>query len=99
MFTGIIEAFGTVEEIIPEGLNKTFKISSSLASDLKVDQSLSHNGVCLTVIKTDKHNYWTTAIHETLTKSNLNDLEKGDRVNIERCMIANGRFDGHVVQG
>lgn len=99
MFTGIIESFGTVEDITVEGLNKTFKISSPIAKEFKVDQSLSHNGVCLTVVKIDGTTYWTTAIHETLTKSNLNDLEKGDRVNLERCMIANGRFDGHVVQG
>lgn len=99
MFTGIIESFGTVEEITSEGLNKTFKISSAIANELKVDQSVSHNGVCLTVTKTSPGGYWTTAIHETLTRSNLGELVKGDRVNLERCMIANGRFDGHVVQG
>ncbi|MEI9920061.1 MAG: riboflavin synthase [Bacteroidota bacterium] len=99
MFTGIIETYGTVEEIQTEGLNKTFKISSPITNELKVDQSVSHNGVCLTVIKTENDNYWTTAIHETLVKSNLSELKKGDRVNLERCMIANGRFDGHVVQG
>lgn len=99
MFTGIIESFGTVEEITTEGLNKTFKISSAIANELKVDQSVSHNGVCLTVTKTSPGSYWTTAIHETLTRSNLGELVKGDRVNLERCMIANGRFDGHVVQG
>jgi riboflavin synthase len=99
MFTGIIETFGVVEEIQEEGLNKTFKISSVIAQELKVDQSVSHNGVCLTITKTDNNNYWTTAIHETLIRSNLGSLRKGDRVNLERCMIANGRFDGHVVQG
>jgi len=99
MFTGIIEGFGTVEEIREEGLNRTFKISSTIAHELKVDQSLSHNGVCLTVTKTEKSNYWTTAVHETLIRSNLGSLKKGDHVNIERCMVANGRFDGHVVQG
>jgi riboflavin synthase len=99
MFTGIIETSGVVEEIHTEGLNKTFRISSPVAHELKVDQSVSHNGVCLTVIKTEGSNYWTTAVHETLTRSNLGSLEKGDHVNLERCMVANGRFDGHVVQG
>jgi riboflavin synthase len=99
MFTGIIESFGVVEEITKEGLNRTFRMSSSIANELKVDQSLSHNGVCLTVTKVENGFYWTTAIDETLKKSNLNDLKTGDRVNLERCMIANGRFDGHIVQG
>lgn len=99
MFTGIIESFGRVEEIINEGSNRTFRISSPIANELKADQSVSHNGVCLTVTKTQAGNYWTTAIDETLSKSNLGDLTIGDRVNLERCMIANGRFDGHVVQG
>jgi len=99
MFTGIIESYGRVEEISTEGLNKTFRISSAIANELKVDQSVSHNGVCLTVVKKEGDNYWTTAIDETLKKSNLNELKVGDRVNLERCMIANGRFDGHVVQG
>ena len=99
MFTGIIETFGRIEEIAQEGSNKTFRISTSIVNELKVDQSVSHNGVCLTVIKTSSDNYWTTAIHETLVKSNLGSLKEGDRVNLERCMIANGRFDGHVVQG
>lgn len=99
MFTGIIESSGKVEEITSEGLNKTFRISSAIAGELKVDQSVSHNGVCLTVIKTDGTSYWTTAIDETLKKSNLGGLKVGDHVNLERCMVANGRFDGHVVQG
>ncbi len=99
MFTGIIETFGTVEEITTENSNRNFRISSPIANEFKVDQSISHNGVCLTVTKTQGNSYWTTAIDETLTKSNLGRLKKGDRVNLERCMIANGRFDGHVVQG
>ncbi|MEJ0029704.1 MAG: riboflavin synthase [Bacteroidota bacterium] len=99
MFTGIIETFGIVEEVESEGLNKNFLVGTSIAGEIKVDQSISHNGVCLTVTKLQKNSYWTTAIHETLTKSNLGHLKKGDRVNLERCMIANGRFDGHVVQG
>jgi len=99
MFTGIIETFGIVEDIIVEGSNKTFKMSSAIAPELKVDQSVSHNGVCLTVTKTDNSNYWTTAVHGTLIRSNLGSLKRGDHVNLERCMVANGRFDGHVVQG
>src|ERR1044071_4578786 len=99
MFTGIIETFGTVEDIQTEGSNKTFRIASAIAHELKIDQSVSHNGVCLTVTKAEGGSYWTTAIYETLVRSNLGHLKKGDRVNLERCMIANGRFDGHVVQG
>jgi riboflavin synthase len=99
MFTGIIESSGRVEEITSGGLNKTFRISSAIANELKVDQSVSHNGVCLTVVKIEGNVYWTTAIDETLKKSNLGELNKGSNVNLERCMIANGRFDGHVVQG
>jgi riboflavin synthase len=99
MFTGIIEATGVVEEIKPEGLNKHFRISSAIAGELKVDQSISHNGVCLTVTQLTPGGYWVTAIDETLKKSNLGALKKGDRINHERCMIANGRFDGHIVQG
>jgi riboflavin synthase len=99
MFTGIIETFGVVEQVESEGLNKNFLIGTSFVGEIKVDQSISHNGVCLTVTKLQNNSYWTTAIHETLTKSNLGYLKKGDRVNLERCMVANGRFDGHVVQG
>lgn len=99
MFTGIIEATGVVEEIRQEGLNKHFKISASIAGELKVDQSISHNGVCLTVTQLVPGGYWVTAIDETLSRSNLGELKKGDSVNLERCMVANGRFDGHIVQG
>ena len=99
MFTGIIESYAVVEEIVQEGQNRTFRLSCPLASEFKVDQSISHNGVCLTVTKLADGGYWTTAIHETLLKSNLGQLRTGDRVNIERCMVANGRFDGHIVQG
>lgn len=96
MFTGIIEAYGVVEEVRVEGTNKSFRISCPFSNELKVDQSLSHNGVCLTVTQPG---YWVTAIQETLNRSNLGQLKKGDRVNLERCMVANGRFDGHIVQG
>ncbi len=99
MFTGIVEATGLVIDKLAEGSNITFTIQSSIAGELKVDQSLSHNGVCLTVISQNKESYRVTAIDETLKKSNLGLLQPGDRVNLERCMAANGRFDGHIVQG
>ena len=99
MFTGIIENTGIVEDVIQTGSNKTFWISSLLSNDLKVDQSLSHNGVCLTVeeIKGDSHR--VTAIDETLLKTTLSSWEKGSVINLERCMQLNGRLDGHIVQG
>ncbi|MBL7873530.1 MAG: riboflavin synthase [Cyclobacteriaceae bacterium] len=99
MFTGIIEALGIIKEVTPDRSNKTFCIESKISSELKVDQSVSHNGVCLTVIQVNGDLHWVTAINETLKKSNLDTLLPGDIVNLERCMIANGRFDGHVVQG
>ena len=99
MFTGIIEALGTVIKIDSEGTNKNFSIESDISFELKVDQSISHSGVCLTVTKTEGGKHWVTAIDETLSKSNLGSLKLGDLVNLERCMIANGRFDGHIVQG
>lgn len=99
MFTGIIESTGVIEGIQDEGTNRQFKVKSSLVGELRVDQSLSHDGVCLTVVKTEGAFHWVTAIHETLQKSNLGELKLGDAVNLERCMLSNGRFDGHVVQG
>jgi len=99
MFTGIIEAIAGVEQIVKEGTNKHFCFVSPIGQELKVDQSVSHNGVCLTVTKVDGNQHWVTAIDETLKKSTLGLLTPGDEVNLERCMIANGRFDGHVVQG
>ena len=99
MFTGIIETFGRVEKIERENSNINFTFSSSISSELKVDQSLSHNGVCLTVVKIIDKNYVVTAIEETLKRTNLGVLVLGDMVNLERCMLANGRFDGHIVQG
>ena len=99
MFTGIIETIGEVLEIRKEGTNAHIKISSNIANELRVDQSISHNGVCLTVTKVEDSHYWVTAIDETLLKSNLGKLKQGDTINLERCMIANGRFDGHIVQG
>lgn len=99
MFTGIIETFGRVEKIERENSNINFTFSSSITSELKVDQSLSHNGVCLTLVKIIDKNYVVTAIEETLKRTNLGALGLGDMVNLERCMPANGRFDGHIVQG
>ncbi len=99
MFTGIIEAIGLVREIKQESSNKTFCMESPISHELKPDQSVSHNGVCLTVTKVIGNQHWVTAIDETLKKSTLGSLKLGDQVNLERCMVANGRFDGHVVQG
>lgn len=99
MFTGIIEARGTVERIVQNQSNKHFLISSPITKELKVDQSLAHNGVCLTVTNITDQGHWVTAVDETLKKSNLGDWKEGSIVNLERSMVANGRFDGHVVQG
>lgn len=99
MFTGIIEAFGTLKSVKHEGGNKHFVIESPISNQLKIDQSVSHDGVCLTVVKVDSDSHTVTAVDETLQKSNLNKRKQGDAINLERCMIANGRFDGHIVQG
>jgi|SRR6478672_295326 len=99
MFTGIIEQIGQVKDIQDTGSNRVFRIQSSLAPELKVDQSLSHNGVCLTVESIQGAEYQVTAIDETLKKTNLGQLKIGDQVNLERCMTMNGRIDGHIVQG
>ncbi|GMQ23908.1 riboflavin synthase [Algoriphagus sp. oki45] len=99
MFTGIIEAFGTIKKITQEGTNIHFDLTSPLASELKIDQSLAHDGVCLTVVKTSDEEYRVTAVQETLDKTNLSSWKEGKKVNLERCMPANGRFDGHIVQG
>lgn len=99
MFTGIIESVGVVEEIVQEGTNTHFKIRSAISSELKIDQSISHDGVCLTVVKAKDNFHWVVAIQETLQKSNLGVRQVGDSVNLERCMLNNGRFDGHIVQG
>lgn len=99
MFTGIIESPGTVTHIQSSGTNKTFTISSPISTELKVDQSVSHNGVCLTVESVTGNTHTVTAIAETLNKSNLGSWEVGTLVNLERCMQMNGRLDGHIVQG
>lgn len=99
MFTGIIESVGLVNEIIETGTNKTFWISSPVSKELKVDQSVAHSGVCLTVEEVDGTRHRITAIQETLEKSNLNTWSVHEKVNIERCLQFNGRLDGHMVQG
>lgn len=99
MFTGIIESIGEVQAIEREGTNCRFRLASPISKDLKVDQSVSHNGVCLTVVNANASHHEVVAVQETLDKSNLGKLSVGDKVNLERCMVANGRFDGHIVQG
>ena len=99
MFTGIIETTAEVIEILTEGSNLTFVMKSELASELKIDQSLSHNGVCLTVTDIKADTYRVTAVDETLQKTNLKHWKVGSKINLERCMPASGRFDGHIVQG
>lgn len=99
MFTGIIENLGQVQGIEREGENVHFTISSGFTNELKIDQSVAHNGCCLTVVKIDGDQFVVTAIQETLNKTNLNDWKVGTKVNLERCMVMNGRLDGHIVQG
>ncbi|SMO65710.1 riboflavin synthase [Solitalea koreensis] len=99
MFTGIIETLGVVKNIEHEGSNLHFTIESSISNEMKVDQSIAHNGVCLTVVKLDGQTHTVTAIEETLNKTNLGKIGVGDKLNLERCMLMNGRLDGHIVQG
>ncbi len=99
MFTGIIEGFGVVDLIEKDGENIDFTLTSQFTDELKIDQSLAHNGVCLTVVKLDGEKYTVTAIEETLQKTNLNELKFGQHVNLERCMKLGDRLDGHIVQG
>lgn len=99
MFTGIIENFGIIRNIDQDGSNKHFDLESSLAGELRVDQSLAHDGVCLTVVHCTEGQYRVTAVQETLQKTTCFDWAIGKKVNLERCMPANGRFDGHIVQG
>jgi len=99
MFTGIIESMGRVTGIKKEAENVHFSFTCKFLNELKIDQSIAHNGVCLTVIDIQKDSYTVTAIKETLDLSNIGKLNIGDLVNLERCMPANGRFDGHIVQG
>ena len=99
MFTGIIEASGQVQSIRQEGTNLHFTIASPISTELKIDQSLSHNGVCLTVVGLSEGSHIVTAIDETLRRSNLGAWQPGTEVNLERAMQANARLDGHIVQG
>ena len=99
MFSGIIEEMATVVAIEQEQDNMHFTLRCSFAQDLKIDQSVAHNGVCLTVVRISGDTYTVTAMKETLIRSNLQQLNIGDKVNIERSMLMNGRLDGHIVQG
>ncbi|MBS1488634.1 MAG: riboflavin synthase [Bacteroidetes bacterium] len=99
MFTGIIESVGKIISIQKEGSNKQFKIASPISHELRIDQSVSHQGVCLTVISVGEGFHAVVAVEETLKKSNFDLLQENDLVNLERSMVANGRFDGHIVQG
>jgi riboflavin synthase len=99
MFTGIIEKTGIIKEVISLGTNTSFWVESELATELKIDQSLSHNGICLTVEEIKNGMYRVTAIEETILKTNAGNWATGNFVNLERCMQMNGRLDGHIVQG
>lgn len=99
MFTGIIEALGTVQRIEKEGTNVHFTIASPISSELKIDQSIAHNGVCLTVVACNENEHVVTAIQETLDKTNLNEWQEGSAINLERCLKLGDRLDGHMVQG
>lgn len=99
MFTGIIESLGKVERMEQKGSNRDYLISSRISAELRVDESVNHDGVCLTVTKLEPGGYWVTAVRETLDRSTLGLLKQGSEVNLERSMPLNGRFDGHIVQG
>jgi riboflavin synthase len=99
LFTGIIETQAVLVAKENEGTNTHFWFSSNITHELKVDQSVAHNGICLTVVEIHEDRYKVTAIEETLSRTNLSDLQLGDKANLERCMPSHGRFDGHIVQG
>lgn len=99
MFTGIIEETGTVSSLKKEKSNLHISVKCSFVNEVKIDQSIAHNGVCLTVIDKQKDFYTVTAIAETLNKTNLSNLKEGDLINLERCVKVNDRLDGHIVQG
>jgi riboflavin synthase len=99
MFTGIIETTGIIKDISTNGNNKTFVVESSISNSLKTDQSVAHNGICLTVESVYNNTHTITAVHETLQKTNASNWQLNELINIERCLIANGRVDGHFVQG
>ncbi|MFM1913411.1 MAG: Riboflavin synthase [Bacteroidota bacterium] len=99
MFTGIIENLGELKSKTVHGTNIDFWFEAPFTNELKIDQSLAHNGICLTVVEIKGNTYRVTAIDETMKRTNLGDLNIGDKVNLERCMSVNARFDGHIVQG
>ncbi|TGE13954.1 riboflavin synthase [Hymenobacter elongatus] len=101
MFTGIVETLGTITAVHTQGSNRHFTVASPFAAELQIDQSVAHDGVCLTVVALDAAagTHVVTAIDETLQKTNLGRWAAGRQVNLERCLAANGRFDGHIVQG
>ena len=99
MFSGIVEEMATLVALKNDKENVDFTLTCSFTGELKIDQSVAHNGVCLTVVAIDGNSYTVTAMKETLDRSNLGELKVGDRVNVERSMLMNGRLDGHIVQG
>jgi len=99
MFTGIIETLGEITKLEQDGSNLHITVNSAITQELKIDQSVAHNGVCLTVVSLDGNTYTVTAIEETLQKTSLKNLSVGDKVNLERAMILGSRLDGHIVQG
>ena len=99
MFTGIIETLGTIKKVVKEQENIHITVASNITNELKIDQSVAHNGVCLTVVAISGDEYTVTAIKETLDKTNIGDLTEGDEVNLERAMKLGARLDGHIVQG
>ncbi len=99
MFTGIIETLGTIQDVRNENDNLHISVQSSITNELKIDQSVAHNGVCLTVIAIENDVYTVTAISETINKTNLGDWKIGDSLNLERAMLLGSRLDGHIVQG
>ena len=99
MFTGIVETFGTIKEIVRDNDNLHLFIESEITQELKIDQSVAHNGICLTVVKIDASVYKVTAIKETIEKTTIGSWQNGDLVNLERAMLLGSRLDGHIVQG
>ena len=99
MFSGIVEEFATVTKLVREQGNLHLTLTCSFVNELKIDQSVSHNGVCLTVVDITGNDYTVSALRETLERSNIGVLEVGDKVNVERSMMMNGRLEGHIVQG
>jgi riboflavin synthase len=99
MFTGIIETIGQITDLQKQGTNLHLRVESGISNALKIDQSVSHDGVCLTVTRVENNAHWVTAVEETIQKTNFSTLALGKKLNLERCMVNNGRFDGHIVQG